>query len=184
MSFSGSFRTGRCAFSILESRQDDVENKVSRVLASVEANTKALEELKSMLTRCMGKFKDPEDCSPTESRSVLEEWAEFRGPTHPTGLQGNVGGDGLHGRKGTRTSDCDDVTEVSAAKQDIGRSATIVQNQEKQRRKDQQPLNAPEVTTSRSAPPCNTVTTGVPTCKDGVRFKIPEGTKLPAAAKS
>jgi hypothetical protein len=73
-------------FSAIESRQDDIETKVSKVLESTKPNTKALEELKSIITKCMGRFKEPEDGSPSESRTVLEERAELRGTVHPMGM--------------------------------------------------------------------------------------------------
>jgi hypothetical protein len=47
---------------------------------------KALEELKSMLTKCMGRFNEPQDDSPSESRSVLEERVELHGTVYPTGV--------------------------------------------------------------------------------------------------
>ena len=37
-------------FVAIENKQDDIDGKVSKVLASATANTKALKELKSMLT--------------------------------------------------------------------------------------------------------------------------------------
>jgi hypothetical protein len=65
-----------------------MDTKVSEVLASTTANTKALEELKSMLSRCMGRFKDAEDGSPFESRSVLDERPKMDGTAHPGEAQG------------------------------------------------------------------------------------------------
>jgi hypothetical protein len=56
----------------LESRQDDIDGKVSQVLANTALHTKALAELKSMLLRCMSKDKESEGGSPSVSKFGLK----------------------------------------------------------------------------------------------------------------
>jgi hypothetical protein len=81
--YQGLFSWATAKFSAIKNRQDDMETKVSKVLESTKASTKALEELKSMLTRCIGRFKESKDDCPSESRLVLEERAKLHGIAHP-----------------------------------------------------------------------------------------------------
>jgi hypothetical protein len=56
----------------LETRQDEIDTKISQVLANTAFHTKALAELKSMLATYIGKEKDRGKGSPSMSKSVLE----------------------------------------------------------------------------------------------------------------
>jgi hypothetical protein len=49
-----------------------MDNKLSLVLATVDANTDTLAELKSMFTKFMGGYKPVDIDSPSESKSVVE----------------------------------------------------------------------------------------------------------------
>jgi hypothetical protein len=56
----------------IERRQDVLDNKLSSVLATVDANTDTLAELKSMFTKFMGGHKPIDTDSPSESKSMVE----------------------------------------------------------------------------------------------------------------
>jgi hypothetical protein len=56
---------------VLESRQDVLENKISTVLATVDANTETLSELKSMFAKFMCNMKDSDGGSPSKSRIAV-----------------------------------------------------------------------------------------------------------------
>jgi hypothetical protein len=56
----------------IESRQVDIDGKVSQVLTSTAANTEALQELKSLLCTYMGKFKTTEEGSPSVTKAPID----------------------------------------------------------------------------------------------------------------
>jgi hypothetical protein len=56
----------------IESRQVDIDGKVSQVLTSTAANTEALQELKSLLCTYMGKFKTTEEGSPSVTKAPVD----------------------------------------------------------------------------------------------------------------
>jgi hypothetical protein len=58
--------------SAIESRQVDIDGKVSQVLTSTAANTEALQELKSLLCTYMGKFKTTEEGSPSVTKAPID----------------------------------------------------------------------------------------------------------------
>jgi hypothetical protein len=58
--------------SAVENRQAEIKGKVTLVLATAAANTKALEELKSMFCRYMEKIKDKDKSSPSVNEAVIE----------------------------------------------------------------------------------------------------------------
>jgi hypothetical protein len=59
----------------MELHQDDIDGKVTALLAKSTATEEALQDLKSMLRTYIGKEKDAEDCSPSVSKSALENQA-------------------------------------------------------------------------------------------------------------
>lgn len=63
----------------IESRQNILDGKMSSVLATVDANTATLSELKSMLVKFMGNPKAVDNGSMSESKSVVD---------HQSGLTG------------------------------------------------------------------------------------------------
>ena len=58
--------------SAIEQRQDDLDNKVSQVLACTEAHKDALEDLKMMFAKYVRRFRDSDEGSPSVSIVVLE----------------------------------------------------------------------------------------------------------------
>jgi hypothetical protein len=58
--------------SAIESRQDELDEKLSQVLFGTKANQEALDELKSMFVKYVGKLRENDDGSPSMSRSALE----------------------------------------------------------------------------------------------------------------
>jgi hypothetical protein len=62
----------------IESRQDDLDGKLSLVLAGTKAHTEALDELKAMFAKYVGRFRDSEDGSPSMSKSTLENQVSHR----------------------------------------------------------------------------------------------------------
>jgi hypothetical protein len=64
----------------IESRQDDLDGKISLVLASTKAHTKALDELNAMFAKYIGRFRDSEDGSPSVSKSTLENQVSHPSP--------------------------------------------------------------------------------------------------------
>jgi hypothetical protein len=54
----------------LESRQDEIDGKVSQLLASTALHTEALAKLKSMLARYIGKEEHPADIDPSLLKSI------------------------------------------------------------------------------------------------------------------
>jgi hypothetical protein len=50
--------------SALESRQANIDGKVTQVLTTMAANTEALQELKSLICSYMEKFKNKDEGSP------------------------------------------------------------------------------------------------------------------------
>jgi hypothetical protein len=55
----------------LESRQDVLENKISIVLVTVDANTETLSELKSIFAKFMCNIKESDGGNPSKSRSAV-----------------------------------------------------------------------------------------------------------------
>jgi hypothetical protein len=55
----------------IESRQNILDRKLSSVLATVDANTKTLSELKTLLPKFMGSMKALDIVSPSESKSAV-----------------------------------------------------------------------------------------------------------------
>jgi hypothetical protein len=74
--------------SVIETRQQALEGKMSQVLATTAANTEALHELKLVFTRYITKLKDTSDVSPSMSKSAIdsdgERLAQAIKPTAPT----------------------------------------------------------------------------------------------------
>jgi hypothetical protein len=58
--------------SIMETRQDALEGKMSEVIATTTANTEALHELKHVFTKYMSRFKDNSEGSPSVSKSAVD----------------------------------------------------------------------------------------------------------------
>jgi hypothetical protein len=58
--------------SIMETRQDVLERKMSEVIATTAANTEALHELKHVFTKYMSRFKDNSEGSPSVSKSAVD----------------------------------------------------------------------------------------------------------------
>jgi hypothetical protein len=56
----------------IESRQNILHGKLSSVLATVDANTEILSELKTLLHKFMGSVKASDIASPSESKSAVE----------------------------------------------------------------------------------------------------------------
>jgi hypothetical protein len=56
----------------IESRQDDLDEKLSQVLAGTKAHTEALDELKAMFAKYVGRFRESNEGSPSVSKSALE----------------------------------------------------------------------------------------------------------------
>jgi hypothetical protein len=56
----------------IESRQNILDGKLSSVLATVDANTETLSELKTLLHKFMGYVKASDIASPSESKSAVE----------------------------------------------------------------------------------------------------------------
>jgi hypothetical protein len=56
----------------MELHQDDIDGKVTTLLAKSTTTEEALLDLKSMLRTYIGKGKDAEECSPSVSKSALE----------------------------------------------------------------------------------------------------------------
>jgi hypothetical protein len=49
----------------IKNRQDHLDEKLSEVLACTKAHTEALEELKSMFAKYIGKFRESDEGSPS-----------------------------------------------------------------------------------------------------------------------
>jgi hypothetical protein len=58
--------------SAIESRQDELDEKLSQVLFGMKANQEALDELKSMFSKYVGRLRENDDGSPLVSKSALE----------------------------------------------------------------------------------------------------------------
>jgi hypothetical protein len=56
----------------IESRQNILDGKLSSVLATIDANTETLSELKTLLHKFMGSMKASDIVSPSESKSAVE----------------------------------------------------------------------------------------------------------------
>jgi hypothetical protein len=65
----------------LENRQDDIDAKVSQVLASTASHTETLAELKCMLARYIEKDTKVVEDSPSGSKSSLEDQVRSPSPT-------------------------------------------------------------------------------------------------------
>jgi hypothetical protein len=70
----------------LESRQDDIDVKVSQVLASTASHTETLAELKYMLARYIGKDTTVVEGSPSSFKPILED--QVRSPSLPPAFDG------------------------------------------------------------------------------------------------
>ena len=57
----------------IESQQNIVDEKLSSILAIVDANTETLSELKTLLQKFMGSVKESNIASPSKSKSKLKE---------------------------------------------------------------------------------------------------------------
>jgi hypothetical protein len=57
----------------IESRQNIMHGKLSSVLATIDANTQTLSELKTLLHKFMGSVKASDIASPSESKSAVEQ---------------------------------------------------------------------------------------------------------------
>jgi hypothetical protein len=64
---------GAARINTIESRQDILDGQMSSVLAKIDANTKTLSELKTLLHKFMGLIKVADIGSPLESKSVVEQ---------------------------------------------------------------------------------------------------------------
>jgi hypothetical protein len=62
--------------SVIETRQQALEGKMSQVLATTAANTEALYELKLVFTKYITKLKDTSDVSPSMSKSAIDSDGE------------------------------------------------------------------------------------------------------------
>jgi hypothetical protein len=58
--------------SAIENRQDHLNEKLFEVLACTKAHTEALEELKSMFAKYIGRFRESDEGSPSVTKSALE----------------------------------------------------------------------------------------------------------------
>ena len=58
--------------SILETKQNALESRMSEVIETTAANTKALQELQLILMKYMSRFKDNSDGSPSVSKSAVD----------------------------------------------------------------------------------------------------------------
>jgi hypothetical protein len=67
--FSGRAMT---RLNVIESRQNILHGKLSSVLATVDAKTETLSELKTLLHKFMGSVKASDIVSPSESKSAVE----------------------------------------------------------------------------------------------------------------
>jgi hypothetical protein len=56
----------------IESRQDDLDKKLFQVLAGTKAHTEALDELKAMFAKYVGRFRKSNEGSSSVSKSTLE----------------------------------------------------------------------------------------------------------------
>jgi hypothetical protein len=56
----------------IESRQDDLDEKLSQILAGTKAHTEALDKLKAMFAKYVGRFRESNEGSPSVSKSALE----------------------------------------------------------------------------------------------------------------
>jgi hypothetical protein len=68
----GLSRSASQRIAAIESRQDDLDGKLSLVLAGTKAHTEALDELKAMFAKYVGRFRDSEDGAASVSKSTLE----------------------------------------------------------------------------------------------------------------
>jgi hypothetical protein len=58
--------------SILETKQQALEDRMSKVIETTVTNTKALQELNLVFTKYMSRFKDNSDGSPSVSKSIVD----------------------------------------------------------------------------------------------------------------
>jgi hypothetical protein len=68
----GFSRRATARLNAIESRQNILDGKLSLVLATVDANTETLSELKTLLHNFMGSVKASDIASPSESKSAVE----------------------------------------------------------------------------------------------------------------
>ena len=58
--------------STLETKQDALEGRMTKVIETTAANKKALQELQLIFTKYMSRFKDNSDASPSVSKSSVD----------------------------------------------------------------------------------------------------------------
>jgi hypothetical protein len=63
----------------IESRQNILDGKLSSVLATIDANTETLSELKTLFHNFMGSVKASDIASPSESKSAVEHYSNVEG---------------------------------------------------------------------------------------------------------
>jgi hypothetical protein len=68
----GSFGRATARLNAIERRQNILDRKLSSVLATVDANTETLSELKTLLHNFMGSVKASDIASPSKSKSAVE----------------------------------------------------------------------------------------------------------------
>jgi hypothetical protein len=68
----------------IESRQNILDGKLSSILATIDANTETLSELKTLLHKFMGSVKASDIASPSESKSAIE----YRSTTELCNVEG------------------------------------------------------------------------------------------------
>jgi hypothetical protein len=80
VSVQGLSRSASQRMAAIESRQDDLDGKLSLVLAGTKAHTEALDELKAMFAKYVGRFRDSEDGTASVSKSKLENQVSHPSP--------------------------------------------------------------------------------------------------------
>jgi hypothetical protein len=103
--------------SAIESRQDELDEKLSQVLSGTKANQEALDELKSIFVKYVGKLRENDDGSPSMSRSALENQQ-----SQPSLLVESVEVQGVH-ISGDPSYAVD--VEGSVEVRDVGKIATL-----------------------------------------------------------
>ena len=90
--------------STLETKQEALEGKMSEVIQTTAANTKALQELQLIFKRCMSRFKDNSEGSPSVSKSAVDSdvAAGVQGIQRPATCE-------VARSKGTDTDDVDNL---------------------------------------------------------------------------
>jgi hypothetical protein len=109
----------------IESRQDDIDSKVSQVLASTALQTEALAELNSMLSRYIGKGKHNDEGSPSLSKPFLEN--RVTSLSAPLPLSGEKDGEGPG--EDELKNNVDVTSEAGDLEQKVGTSDVAVERQ-------------------------------------------------------